>query len=97
MKVAGMQGMPRRYFDYLPEFAGLNMLATVGSWILGFGLFLMFANLIRGVIKGDPVGANPWGGASLEWQVPSPPPTENFDENPVVTHGPYDFKKAGIL
>jgi len=58
---------------------------------------LMFVNLIRGVIYGSPVGANPWGGATLEWQVPSPPPTENFDEDPVVTHGPYDFKKAGIL
>ena len=97
MKVVGIQGMPRRYYDYLPEFAGLNMLATVGSWILGLGLFIMFVNLIRGVIKGDPVGANPWGGASLEWKVSSPPPTENFDKDPVVTHGPYDFKKAGIL
>jgi len=58
---------------------------------------LMFVNLIRGVFKGAPCGSNPWGGATLEWQVPSPPPTENFIEEPVVTHGPYDFKKAGIL
>jgi len=97
MKVVGIQGMPRRYYDYLPEFAGLNLVATIGSWILGVGLFLMFANLFRGVVKGDPVGANPWGGATLEWQIPSPPPMENFDEDPVVTHGPYDFRKAGIL
>jgi len=97
MKVVGIQGMPRRYYDYIPDFTGLNMLATMGSWILGLGLFIMFFNLFRGVVKGDPVEANPWGGASLEWQVPSPPPTENFDEDPVVTHGPYNFKKAGIL
>ncbi len=97
MKVVGIQGMPRRYYDYIPDFTGLNMLATMGSWILGLGLFIMFFNLFRGVVKGDPVEANPWGGASLEWQVPSPPLTENFDEEPVVTHGPYDFKKAGIL
>jgi cytochrome c oxidase subunit 1 len=89
--------MPRRYWDYVPEFTGLNQLATCGSWILGIGLLLMFVNLIRGVRSGTPVGANPWGGATLEWQVPSPPPTENFEEEPVVTHGPYDFKKAGIL
>jgi cytochrome c oxidase subunit 1 len=97
MKIVGLMGMPRRYWDYVPEFTGLNQLATAGSWILAIGLVLMFVNLIRGVFRGDPVGANPWGGATLEWQIPSPPPTENFAEDPVVTHGPYDFKKAGIL
>ncbi len=98
MKVVGMQGMPRRYYDYVPEFTGLNQLATLGSWVLAIGLILMFANIFRGIFWGDPVGSNPWGGASLEWQIPSPPPTENFgEEDPVVTHGPYDFKKAGIL
>src|SRR5210317_12043 len=98
MKIVGMQGMPRRYYDYVPEFTGLNQLATVGSWILAVGLVLMFANIFRGIFKGDPVEANPWGGASLEWQIPSPPPMENFgEEDPVVTHGPYDFTKAGIL
>ncbi len=97
MKVVGMMGMPRRYYDYIPEFTNLNQLATVGSWVLAIGLVLMFANLIHGLFRGAPTGTNPWGGASLEWQVPSPPPTENFDADPVVTHGPYDYKKAGIL
>ncbi len=98
MKVVGMQGMPRRYHDYVPEFTALNQLATIGSWILAIGLILMFVNIVRGLFRGDPVGPNPWGGASLEWQIPSPPPTENFgEEDPIVTHGPYDFKKAGIL
>ncbi|BCR06056.1 cytochrome c oxidase subunit 1 [Desulfuromonas versatilis] len=97
MKVVGMQGMPRRYYDYIPEFTRLNQLATVGSWILGIGVFLMFFNLIRGTFRGQPVGDNPWGGATLEWTTSSPPPTENFEVDPVVTHGPYDFKAAGIL
>jgi cytochrome c oxidase subunit I len=98
MKIAGMQGMPRRYYDYVPEFTGINQLATIGSWILAVGLVLMFVNIFRGLFKGDPIGDNPWGGASLEWQIPSPPPHSNFgEEDPVVTHGPYDFKKAGIL
>ncbi len=98
MKVVGMMGMPRRYYDYIPEFTGLNQLATFGSWVLVLGLVLMFVNIFRGLRSGPLVGNNPWGGASLEWQIPSPPPTENFgEEDPVVTHGPYDFKKAGIL
>ena len=98
MKVVGMMGMPRRYYDYVPEFTGLNQLATFGSWILAIGLILMFVNIFRGLRSGPPIGNNPWGGACLEWQIPSPPPTENFgEEDPIVTHGPYDFKKAGIL
>jgi cytochrome c oxidase subunit 1 len=98
MQIVGVQGMPRRYYDYLPEFTDLNRLATVGSWILAIGLVTMFANLFHSVRRGSPVGPNPWGGASLEWQIPSPPPTDNFgEEDPIVTHGPYDFKEAGIL
>ncbi len=96
MMVLGVKGMPRRYYDYLPEFAPLNLLSTIGSWILAAGLILMLVNLFRGLLKGAPAGDNPWGGATLEWTIPTPPPTENFAEDPVVTHAPYDFKGAGI-
>jgi cytochrome c oxidase subunit 1 len=96
MMVLGMKGMPRRYYDYLPEFAPLNLVSTIGSWILVSGLALMLVNLFRGLLKGEPVGENPWGAATLEWTVPSPPPTGNFGEEPVVTHGPYDFTGTGI-
>ncbi|MSM39625.1 MAG: cytochrome c oxidase subunit I [Geobacter sp.] len=96
MMVLGMKGMPRRYYDYLPEFAPLNLASTIGSWILVAGLLLLLANLFRGLLKGEPVGRNPWGAATLEWTTTTPPPTENFEQEPVVTHGPYDFKGAGI-
>jgi len=93
MQAVGIQGMPRRYYDYLPEFHTLNLVSTVGSWVLALGLVLMFVNLWRGIRSGRPIKQNPWGGATLEWQIPSPPPLENFgEEDPVVTHGPYEFK-----
>ncbi len=93
MQAVGVQGMPRRYYDYLPEFQPLNVVATVGSWVLAIGLIVMFINLWRGIRQGAPVGNNPWGGATLEWDIPSPPPMENFgEEDPVVTKGPYDYK-----
>jgi cytochrome c oxidase subunit 1 len=91
MMVVGLYGMPRRYYDYLPEFTSLNTTATVGSWILGAGLFVMFANLFWGVRRGAPAGDNPWGGRTLEWTLSSPPPTENFPSPPVVVHGPYIY------
>jgi cytochrome c oxidase subunit 1 len=96
MMVLGVKGMPRRYYDYLPEFSALNLVSTIGSWILAIGMVLMLVNLFRGLFRGEPVGSNPWGGATLEWSIPTPPPTENFSEEPLVTHGPYDFKGAGI-
>lgn len=95
MQVLGMQGMPRRYYDYLPEFADLNLLATVGSWILAVGMLILLVNLFRGLWWGAPFEGNPWGGATLEWSIPTPPPTENFEQDPIVTHGPYDFTGTG--
>ena len=93
MLLLGWQGMPRRYYAYLPEFRTLQVTATVGSWILVAGLILMFANLFRGLFNGERAGDNPWGAATLEWQIPSPPPAENFEKVPVVTRGPYAFKE----
>lgn len=93
MQAVGVQGMPRRYYDYLPEFHTLNVVSTVGSWVMALGLLIMFVNLWNGMRNGRPVGKNPWGATTLEWEVPSPPPLENFgEEDPVVTKGPYNFK-----
>ena len=93
MQAVGVQGMPRRYYDYLPEFQTLNVVSTVGSWVLAIGLIIMFVNLWNGIRRGAPVGNNPWGSATLEWTIPSPPPMENFgEEDPVVTKGPYEYK-----
>ncbi len=89
MLVLGWKGMPRRYYDYLPQFHTGHVIATVGSWFLVSGLILLAVTLIRG-LRGESAPANPWGGTTLEWQIASPPPTENFHEIPTVTHGPYD-------
>ncbi|MFZ0391102.1 MAG: cbb3-type cytochrome c oxidase subunit I [Calditrichia bacterium] len=88
--ILGYKGMPRRYYDYLPEFHTLHLVATVGSWILVTGIFLMFGNLFYALKNGEKSPENPWGGTTLEWTVPSPPPMENFHTIPVVDREPYD-------
>jgi cytochrome c oxidase subunit 1 len=94
MILLGMMGMPRRYYDYLPEFHIPNMISTFGSWILVIGLLLMIWNLIMGIRKGEKVGRNPWNSISMEWQTPSPPPLSNFDKMPELNEGgPYNYKK----
>jgi len=92
MLVMGLQGMPRRYYDYLPHFQSLQMVSTVGSWITVLGLLVMFVNLFHGMRKGEAASENPWGGATLEWTISSPPPSENFAGPPSITRDPYDFR-----
>ena len=89
--IMGYLGMPRRYYAYLPEFQPLQIAATAGSWILVSGILLMVGNLLVSLRKGAKAPMNPWGGATLEWTVPSPPPAENFHDVPQVTKGPYDY------
>jgi cytochrome c oxidase subunit 1 len=89
--ILGWMGMPRRYFDYLPQFASLQFFSSIGAYIMVAGLGLMFFNLGRALRHGQKAPANPWGAATLEWQIPSPAPAENFETIPTVTHGPYHF------
>ena len=91
MFLLGFRGMPRRYATYLPQFQAQHVISTVGSWILAAGMFIMFYTLVRALFKGPAAPANPWDGNTLEWQVPSPPPTENFEEIPVITSWPYNY------
>jgi len=95
MLILGLKGMPRRYYDYLPEFHDLNMLSTFGSWILVTGIIVMVINLFAGGIKGKKASANPWNGITLEWQTASPPPLHNFDKMPELpAGGPYNYPNA---
>ena len=89
--ILGSRGMPRRYYNYLEEYQTLHQISTVGSWIIGLGFFLILGYFIHSLKHGARAPSNPWGAASLEWQTQSPPVTENFVGDAVLTHGPYDF------
>ncbi|MBK7868011.1 MAG: cbb3-type cytochrome c oxidase subunit I [Ignavibacteriales bacterium] len=97
MFVMGWLGMPRRYYDYLPEFQIYHMLSTVGSWILITGLLIMFINLFNALRNGKKVTEeNSWGGETLEWSTPTPPYLFNFKEAPTVESGPYEYKRNEV-
>jgi cytochrome c oxidase subunit I len=89
--IIGFQGMPRRYFDYLPQFQWGHYLSGIGAFVLITGLIIMVWNLVYASRRGAIAPANPWKGVTLEWQIASPPPLENFDEIPVIKHNPYWF------
>lgn len=89
MFILGYQGMPRRYYDHLPQFHDGHVVTTVGSWILVTGILIMLGNILYSVFKGAKAPANPWGGTTLEWQVASPPPLLNFEHEPIIRKDPY--------
>ncbi|MCP3899773.1 MAG: cytochrome c oxidase subunit I [Desulfobacteraceae bacterium] len=93
MFVLGLQGLPRRYFDYLPKYATGNFYAGYGALFLIFGIFLMVLNLLLSFKNERNAPSNPWGGTTLEWSTPSPPPVHNFIKEPEILDYPYDFSK----
>jgi cytochrome c oxidase subunit 1 len=92
--VVGYMGMPRRYHYYYfaPEFQVYNILSTAGASVLAIGFALPVFYLTSSIRKGVKAGANPWGAHGLEWEIPSPPPTTNFDRIPIVTDDVYDYE-----
>ena len=91
MLILGLQGMPRRYYDYLPQYETGNFLAGFGGYLLTAGIVIMFVNLALSFRQQQPAGVDPWGGTTLEWMVPSPPPVHNFVVPPSIAAYPYDF------
>jgi cytochrome c oxidase subunit I len=89
--ILGYLGMPRRYYAYADEFQVLNVMSTAGASILAVGYVLPMVYLIWSLRYGEPAKENPWGATGLEWQVPSPPPTDNFEETPFVTEPAYNY------
>jgi cytochrome c oxidase subunit 1 len=94
--IVGYLGMPRRYWSYPPEFQVLNVLSTAGASVLGVGYLLPICYFAWSLFYGKKSPANPWGAIGLEWDTPSPPPTENFYTIPVVTREPYDYSEAEV-
>jgi cytochrome c oxidase subunit 1 len=94
----GIVGMPRRVFTYAD--AGvlpiLNLIATVGSYLMLLGVVAFVVNVILSARRHEPVGDDPWGANSLEWATSSPPPEHNFTRLPPIrSERPvYDMRHA---
>ena len=91
MHPLGLQGMNRRIALYDPKFQALNEIVTIGSYILAVSTFPFLFNIAWSIFKGKEAPRNPWHALTLEWQTASPPIIENFEEEPVLWSGPYDY------
>src|SRR5215212_4305233 len=97
MHLVGVDGMPRRVADYADEFATLNVIISVSSFLFGLSFLVFLYNMIASWRHGPKAAANPWRAHTLEWQVSSPPPIFNFDEVPTVVGGPYEYGVPGAV
>jgi cytochrome c oxidase subunit I len=96
----GYLGMPRRYHAYADEFQVLNVMSSAGASILAVGYALPIVYLVWSLFGGAKASANPWGARGLEWEIPSPPPTENFAVTPIVTEGTHQYgpsREVGLV
>jgi cytochrome c oxidase subunit I len=86
MHFLGLRGMPRRVYTYPAEmhWDGLNMLASIGAIFMTAGLLVFLVNFFQSRVTGKLAGRDPWKAGTLEWAVPSPPPSYNFLELPTV-------------
>lgn len=79
----GLDGMPRRVATYLPQdgFGTLNLLSSIGSWIVGLGMVAFAVNIVVSLARrrGRAAPDDPWNAHTLEWATSSPPPPLNFD------------------
>jgi cytochrome c oxidase subunit I len=89
--ILGYLGMPRRYHYYPPEFQILHVMSSAGASILALGYLLPLVYFTWSMRYGPRASANPWDARGLEWEIPSPPPTENFVGQPVVTVRTYEY------
>jgi cytochrome c oxidase subunit 1 len=92
--IMGSRGMPRRYYDYLPQYEPFHKASTIGSWILATGLLITAYTLLEALWAGKKAPRNPWGSAGYEWMTDTPPCLANFHGSPVFTRGPYDYHLA---
>jgi cytochrome c oxidase subunit 1 len=97
MHIIGVQGMPRRVYDYADKFATWNLIISISAFILGLSTLIFAYNMVASWRGGPRAVANPWRALTLEWQVSSPPPIFNFDAIPTVVGGPYEYGVPGAV
>ncbi|OGR88597.1 MAG: cytochrome C oxidase subunit I [Elusimicrobia bacterium RIFCSPLOWO2_01_FULL_60_11] len=101
MFIQGMAGVQRRLYDPTVQAHNLavqplNILMTASAFILLLFQIPFIWNFFHSIFKGEKTEENPWQATTLEWACPSPPlPHRNFDKEPVVRRGPYEYSVPG--
>ena len=100
MHLLGLMGQPRRTYTYpdLPGWGALNLVETIGAFLMGLATLVLLGNIWRSLRRGQQAGDNPWHAWTLEWATSSPPPAYNFMRLPAISSARplYDVQHAAI-
>jgi cytochrome c oxidase subunit 1 len=96
MHILGQAGLRRRIPDitynlFEAHLLPLNQFISISAFLLGAAQLIFVVNFFYSLFRGKVAGRNPWHSNTLEWTAPSPPPHGNFDVQPVVVRGPYEY------
>ena len=96
MHIVGAGGFPRRladpyHYETFAHLQGINQFISICAFGMGAAQIIFAANFIYSIFFGPKCGRNPWHANSLEWFAPSPPGHGNFDMQPIVYRGPYEY------
>jgi len=101
MFIVGLAGVSRRLYDggltydFARPVLHWNAVSSWGAWMLGLAQVPFIINFFWSIRHGRKVDRNPWQATTLEWAAPSPPPHGNFETEPVVHRGPYEYSVPG--
>jgi cytochrome c oxidase subunit I len=88
----GLMGMPRRVFEYARNLETLNDWVSISAFCLGGSMLIFLVNFVMSTLFWrERTEANPYRARSLEWQLPTPVPAQNFERVPVILSGPYEY------
>jgi len=90
----GIEGMRRRVADYPAEMGAVNLFVSFAALNIGLAVAVFVVNMVRSWRRGPATVANPWRAQTLEWQLASPPPVDNFEHQPTVSATPYQYGSA---
>jgi len=98
MHLTGLLGMPRRVYTYdaASGWEWLNLVSSIGSFILAIGFALVAVDLLMQWRMGKRSAHNPWKADTLEWTTARPAPSYNFASIPSVERR-YPFSDAREL
>jgi len=101
MHILGMVGFPRRladpyHYETFRHLLPLNQFMTWCAILMVATQIIFVVNFFYSIFFGPKVGRNPWHANSLEWMAPSPPGHGNFDFQPIVYRGPYEYSSPEV-
>jgi cytochrome c oxidase subunit 1 len=101
MHILGVAGLRRRISDitinkFEEHLLPLNQFMTISAFVLGAVQLIFVVNFFWSLFRGKVAGRNPWNSNTLEWTAPSPPPHGNFEMEPIVYRGPYEYGEFDV-